>query len=129
AHTAADWTVATLAPGVVAMSIRTSRPLHPGRLSEFLQREAAPMHIRGRFTFPNKPFFVFAWEADPRGSEIAVVDEADTDASSLGGLDDDGALRDGGVTHDGLAHGGAAYVDAAADGVVSDRLVTAVAGE
>lgn len=129
AHTAADWTVATLAPGVVAMSIRTSRPLHPGRLSEFLQREAAPMHIRGRFTVPNKPFSVFAWEADPRGSEIAVVDEVDADASSLGGLDDDGALRDCGVTHDGLAHGGAAYVDAAADGVVSDRLVTADAGE
>lgn len=73
-------TMTKLAPGVVAMSVRSRRPIHPGRLSAFLQEDCAPLHIRGYFTVPNKPFSTFAWQEDPRGSEIAVMDDV-TDAT------------------------------------------------
>lgn len=103
--------VAELAPGVRAMSVRSLRPVHPGRLSDFLQAQAAPMHLRGHFTVPNKPFSAFTWEADPRGSEIAAVNNGAVNNSAVREVHADNIC--GGDTYVGDACAGDTYGEGA----------------
>jgi hypothetical protein len=67
---------------VLALSVRTPRPFHPGRLSDFLAADHQPMHIQAHFRVPTRPFSSFVWECEPNGSQIEQVpDDCDALAS------------------------------------------------
>ncbi|MCI1635476.1 hypothetical protein [Bifidobacterium sp.] len=59
-----------------ALSVRTSRLVHPGRLSDFLAADHQPMHIQAHFKVPTKPFSTFVWECEPNGSQIEQIPDS-----------------------------------------------------
>lgn len=67
--------------GFESVVLRSVRPVHPGRLSDFLDRLESPVHIRGHFMVPTKPFSVFAIDGGPGCVGVEELDDADGEAS------------------------------------------------
>ncbi|MBW3089055.1 hypothetical protein KIH77_10060 [Bifidobacterium sp. 82T24] len=65
--------------GFEATVVHSPRPVHPGRLSTLLNEIETPVHIRGHFTVPTKPFSVFVWEGGPGGVSIEELDNIEGD--------------------------------------------------
>jgi hypothetical protein len=58
---------------ILALSVRTQRPVHPARLSDYLGSEHEAMHIQAHFKVPTKPFSTFVWECEPNGSQVEQI--------------------------------------------------------
>jgi hypothetical protein len=61
---------------ILALSVRTQRPVHPARLSDYLGSEHEAMHIQAHFKVPTKPFSTFVWECEPNGSQVEQIPDA-----------------------------------------------------